>query len=298
MNTEDKALFSTVCIGGIQIIIGFIGIIKNNNLILLVNIVLLSITIFCIIYLSKKVHVFNYKYSLIQYLFHNDNVNRFNIVPKLLLLMDQEKKYNHLDIDHVDVTYDITYSNNQYNSKVIWRMRGIHNSKRRDVSEYYFYTGTGIGDCQHQTLTLYKSNASSEYKITNYLERNRIKLLTWSFPTVFTSQSYIKKMDLSLFINGIFDFSMNQVIYFIPRNFGQKLNSFSISINMHFEKPTFDMELREIGCVKGNKGISEHILKSHQIYRNEDNSTTYSFEIEKKYINMDNVYYIFLIPRQ
>ncbi|MCU6687227.1 hypothetical protein OCV99_11875 [Dorea acetigenes] len=97
--------------------------------------------------------------------------------------------------------------------------------------------------------------------------------------------------------HGIFDFSIDQVIYFIPRNFGEKLNSFTITVNMSFDSPSFDMELREIGHVKKERGVSEHILKYHRKIEKDD-CVKYFFKIDKECINMDNVYYIFIKPRK
>ncbi len=59
--------------------------------------------------------------------------------------------------------------------------------------------------------------------------------------------------------------------YFIPKVFGQKINSFNITVEIHFKNIKFDMELWEI---RNEKGISEHIVKCHKEIKKKNPSYT------------------------
>lgn len=295
-NIEEKTLYATIFIGIVQIIIGYLGLKQQNSFILAITIFVMLTSTTIIAILGMRFMILKEKYLLMIYLFHNNGINQFNIVPKLLLLMDREKKYNNVVIDQIEVCYKLYFQKEKYNADIRWRMKGIQNNSKKDISEYYFYTGTEYGDCLYHNIMLYSDYKECKYEIVDIKESNRIKLLTWSFPVELKPQDNIKDMSLVLSVEDIFHFDVNQVLYFIPRNFAKDINMFEIKVEVNFKHIDFDMELREIGKLKGSKQVTEHILKCHKKVNSEKKSIYY-FVVEKKRIKMNNIYYILIKPR-
>ncbi len=297
MNIEEKTLLATIIIGITQIVFGILALKEWKNTVMLIcGCILFLIFSTCVGFLAYRLKTIKRIYKIIEYLFHNTEVNQFNIVPKLLLYMNKMNKYNNVSVDTVQVVYDIYHNEGRYDSDIRWEIKGVCNDTKKDISEYYFYTACEFGDCECHKVHLEKDNDVRDFEKADYYESNRIKLLTWGFPKMLQPGNRVQHMQLFLRVNGSFDFSQMEVIYFIPRNVAKKINGCSICIKFHYDQPPLDMELRKIGYLKRN-AVSQEIVKVAGIKKEQD-LTEYTFFLDKSEINMEYIYYILIMPRE
>lgn len=213
-------------------------------------------------------------FDLIQYLFHNNSqINQFNILPKLVLLIEKEKKYNNVHIEKVNVIYDIR--NGQANSKVIFDIRGMKNNSKVKLTEFYLYTGTDIGFTERTRVYEEVGNNVIEYNMRLELESNGIKRLVCGLQESIEYRKNSKNIKFETDYCNTFDLSQLTILYCYPLNFGLKVDEINYYIKIH-DNDNYTIESRKV--YKSKKEISEKILKTSEGERIEDYSQ-YNFKI-------------------
>lgn len=213
-------------------------------------------------------------FDLIQYLFHNNSqINQFNILPKLILLIEKEKKYNYVHIDTVNVIYEMRFG--QKNSKVIFDIKGMKNNSKVKLTEFYLYAGTDSGFSERTRVYEEVGNNVKEYNMRLELNSNGIKRLVCGLQEPVEYKKSSKNIKLVTDYFEVFDSSRQNVLYCYPLNFGLKVDKINYVIKV-YEDDNYIIESRKI--YKSKKEISEKLLKTSEGEWVE-NHWQYNFEI-------------------
>ena len=273
------------------------GIRQNYNIFFYISLlwVLMACLLSCF-YWIKMYPVWK-RYKFIRYLFFEVRENRFNIAPKMLLYLDLMKKKNNFVVEELSITYTLMENNGVFDSHVIWVMEDISNVTSND---YYFYTGIDFGKIQNQKFIIYCNKVPQTINLLpdNRVDsKNDIFLCHWDIP-VDTIKDYkkIEKIELIMEQKESFNFNDKEVIFFYPWNFAKKINKIKFKIVYPKYLDKINMQLFEVGKVKGKKYPFKRSLDTSAIERfsEEDKDTLiYEFNLQKEII-MENLYYILL----
>lgn len=273
------------------------GIRQNYNIFFYISLlwVLMACLLSCF-YWIKRYPVWK-RYKFIRYLFFEVRENRFNIAPKMLLYLDLMKKKNNFVVEELSITYTLMENNGVFDSHVIWVMEDISNVTSND---YYFYTGIDFGKIQNQKFIIYCNKVPQTINLLpdNRVDsKNDIFLCHWDIP-VDTIKDYkkIEKIELIMEQKESFNFNDKEVIFFYPWNFAKKINKIKFKIVYPKYLDKINMQLFEVGKVKGKKYPFKRSLDTSAIERfsEEDKDTLiYEFNLQKEII-MENLYYILL----
>lgn len=296
MNYEKTSLTATIIIGVLQIALAFLALVDCENYINFAIIIVLIIVTAILFNSIISTKYTNYRYNLIKYLFHNDNVNQFNILPKLIVMRDYQQKKNTFSVDSIVMTHNLfPTETTQVDDFVSWDMSGVKNTTANQITEYYFYYGVEIGTSMQPSIVLSDGIKAYQYRILDITKSNGICLFKFGIDKPLQPNSTFSSVKLNLNTKGAFDFSETQVIYFFPKNFAKNINRCSINIITHGFPYELNMELREIGR-HGLSSVKEHIL-APLLPDKREGCTVYSYDIDKKTLHMDSIYYV-LIKKQ
>ena len=301
MNLQvEKMKELTVIMSFITSIITFINLIyENYNILLYVSIICCCITCSISCFLGVKRYSIWKRYLLIRYLFLEESKNKFNIVPKVLLFADVEKKRNEFEVDTLVVEYDLKENNGNVDLNVSWILNDISSVKS---NHFYFYTGIDLGIIKNQKFIVTCNKQPETIKllgdnITN--SGNGVFLYHWDIPkNSIKNDGKIDKIALTMDQVNSFDFSKKEVIYFWPWNFAKKINKIKFRISYPASLGKFSMQLLEVGDFLGEKYPFTHSVGTTSIEKFSGNSTgeifTDEFLLDKKDIHIDNLYYFLL----
>lgn len=223
-------------------------------------------------------------YPLLIYLFHNDSkVNQFNVLPKLILLMEKVKKINNVEIESVNMEY--TIRDGKKESSIRWNLCNVKNNLKHSIPEVFFYTGIDYG-----IMSKVKANEKDGYRETYHelrkiLESNGINLLECGLDRELRPGESLERIEYFSKCVDAFKLNHQEILYFYPLNFGVKINKINYYIQI-LDEYNYQIEMREI--YKEKKVFTERCLKSTQGKR-EGEKITYKFELPK--VTMSSVYY-------
>lgn len=267
-----------------------------RDIIFIIKILLAVIVLVIILIEYNQLKKYRYNCEMIQYLFHNEGRERFNVIPKLLLYFQKIKKRNLVDIEKIDLSCRMVYQENHLITKFKWDIDGITNSSHHEISEYVFLTISDIGEIENPNITLYGQAEHNKYRITDIKESNGVYCLTWGMEHFLKPGERISKMILELVSIDSFDFNRNEIIYFYPPNYGTNIGAVNIEIETQINETIFEIEVVEVGHIKGKKGINERTILRVPVSEVGENTKKYICSISKNEINMNNLYYLLLKP--
>ncbi len=294
MDTNDnKFERATIIIGIIQIVLAFIQTFITYNTILLISTTTLSaiLILVLIIYRSKYIK-FLYNYKLIQYLFHNRGRNRFNSLPKMLLLQNQKGKYNEVKINKLKIVWKMHRHEDYIDSIFEWELNGITNIGKRNISEYLMYNTYDIAKSSKANLSFFLDGQKIDYDLT-FEESNKVRILTFGLSEILRPKKRIEKLKIVLKSKDSVKIGRNDALCIYPINYGKKVESIDIDISLDFSSKFYDFDMIEIGRIPGNKGISERNLK-RGIPMKQDNKIRYKFSLDEDILKMKNIYVVLL----
>lgn len=238
------------------------------------------------------------RYKLIRYLFFEIRENKFNIAPKILMFSDLNRKKNNFIVKELSVDYTLTDNEGAIDSFVTWNLKEISNVK----SEYfYFYTGIDFGKIETQQFVIGCNNNGETRSLflDNRIDsENGVYLCYWNIPNDAVKRgNKIDSIKLTMEQKESFCFKNKEIIYLFPRNFAYKIEKIDLKITYPQSLNKIEMQLYEIGNVKGEEFPFNHLLDSvsnERYIKNTDGSYSYTFHLEKENINIDNLYYIIL----
>lgn len=222
--------------------------------------------------------------DLIIYLFHNNNgINQFNILPKLILLMEKEQNYNEFHVDKVNMEYKIR--DGKQESTINWNIIGIKNISKTEVSQMYFYTGIDYGIMA--TVEAREENGGNveARPMRKENESNEINRFVLGFESKIAPKRKLDRIRLSTKLKKAYDLSKQEIIYFYPYNFGRIIDEINYNVEI-YDKDNYVIELREI--YKDKKNFKERVIKSIK-GKVQDTYKLYGFKITE--VNMKSVYY-------
>ena len=244
------------------------------------------------------------RYRLMQFLMFAEDVNsngfnRFNIAPKIMMLMDKNEDYNQVRIGRLDVCYSIESnyesSNYKYDCKRSWKMSTVRNESGSEIKSYSFYTSTDIGNRQQATIELKNCIDAKKIKLNEHeYKNNGISCWRWDIEPSINNQELMSDMVLEEFVEGAWDFTKEQeIVYFIPKCFGTEIDVLSFTFEVDIEVPILEMDLYLV--VAGQKVYRKHIARlTRGTIKN--NKRHYGIQIDNinNYIDMEGFYYIVL----
>ncbi|MCH5345337.1 MAG: hypothetical protein J1E64_15025 [Acetatifactor sp.] len=235
----------------------------------------------------------NYQQELISFLFFNNGVNQFNVLPKLMLYKNFIGKQNNLRINHLKVVVEIIEGEGEKcNAVITWTLRGLCNETRHKITEFYFYTGIDFGEYTKKTVTLSNGKSGTKFDISDISSSNGIYLYEWGLLDGIAKNKLFDEMVLQIDLKEAFDFRKQDIIYLFPPNFGNKIEKIELVVQKKFEKPNIKMEFREVGRDNRNK-ISDRIIQTSG-YEHDD----FHFALDSDEIKMNNVYYLRINPQK
>lgn len=245
------------------------------------------------------------KYELLQFLMFakdrdSNGFNRFDVAPKIMMLMDMNKDYNNVCIGQLSVLYTISESENSKNSffdcKRKWEMRNIVNLNDEWSNDYRFYTTTDIGERKEADLSLKTFIDKEKIKLDLKARNNGISCWKWKVEPYNRGCNMINDMTIEETVKDAWNFNReHEVVYFIPRNFGEKINFISFHFQVPANMTSIGMELYEV--IRENGNISRKFLG--KLIKGQATDTIQNYEIsidnsDGKKIDMNNLYYIFI----
>ncbi|MCM1287651.1 MAG: DUF4062 domain-containing protein [Clostridium sp.] len=259
--------------------------------------------------------IFKHKYELMQYLFFNNDrregFNRFNVLPKMLMLMDMEQCSNPVRIERLDILYSITKNEKNdefvYDGKREWHLSTIRNISNDVIDKFYFYTATDIGNRHDSTLKLMDCANGTEFSISDDAHKNNeISRWQWNIEPIVPAGRAFNDMGLSETMDGAWDFRFHrnertnrnehkqEIINFIPKNFGMEIGFLQFDICVDISIPILDLSLYEIrtseaGVIRNCKGRFV-MIGNDGVQRN----YRLRWDNQNEEINMNAVYYVAL----
>ncbi len=298
MGEDNKELRASIIIGGIQILLAFIQIFTEHNMIYSVLITSLSgvLLILLILYILKYKKL-AYDYTLIQYLFHNHGRNQFNSLPKMLLLQKQQGRYNGVEIDKLKINWNMYPSQvpGWLHSIFEWEFGSITNISRENISEYLMYNTYDIAKSSKANLSFFIDDAMADYDL-KFEESNKVRMLSFGLPKILKPKQRIDKFKIVLKSRDSLRIGRNDALCICPLNYGKKVKSIDIKINMGIPSPLYELELIEIGRIPGVKGISERSIE-RGVPKQREGGIRYRFSLDEEIMNMQNIYVILLKAR-
>lgn len=260
-------------------------------------------------------NMFKHKYELMQYLFFNNDrtegFNRFNVLPKMLMLMDMEQCSNPVRIERLNILYSITENEKNeefvYDGRREWQLSTIRNISNAAIDKFYFYAATDIGNRYDSTLKLMDCVNGTEFSISNEAHKNNeISRWQWEIEPIVPAGRVFNEMRLSETMDGAWDFRLyrnertnryehqQEIINFIPKNVAMEIGFLQFDICVDINIPTLDFRLYEIrtteaGVIRDCKGRFD-MIGNDGVQRN----YRLGLDNQNEEINMEAVYYVAL----
>ncbi len=291
MSTE---LLVTTIIGIIQIILQALSLMIHNSIqaLLCLSMLISSLFIFLSIIFIRRYKAVKYKYELTQYLFHNAGRHQFNVLPKEILLIDKESKINNVEINNISITWDMYRHHDWIDSDIVWDITDITNISKHNIYEYSIYNTYDLGKDSTLTNTWY-INGIERKRSDRYTESNHIRRINYNLFKKIRPKEKLKNIKINIHSKNSVKIGRTDILSIYPYNYGLKVKSLSIKINMNFTNDIFNLDCYQIGTIKNKTGINEENIGGG-IEHISGTSATYNYEIND--VNMSNVYCILLTP--
>lgn len=241
------------------------------------------------------------RYKLMQFLMFDEDDrdraghNRFNVLPKILMLQDMKREYNPVSIDDIEIKYTIDVNKesgttNLYDCKRQWTMHNMKNLSNQKLDRYTLYTATDIGNRNNERGKIENCVSCNELVLSDESYKNNgISCWKWRITPGIGHNELIRNMILKEEVNNAWNLNRKQeIIYFIPKCFGHEIGILNIVIKANAEVPVLQMEMFEIDNINIQR-ISRGILKRER--NNDTGERIYGISITDG-VDMERVYYI------
>lgn len=291
--TDEKKQLILAIVADITVIFSNVaGWISNKIGLMIASTVIVISALLITIQLYVRMRQMQIKENLISFLLFRNEKRRFNFLPKIVAYMNIKKMRNKVTIGNVEFISEYFVGEEEKETIVTWKLKDIQSNSSEDISTFYLYNGTDIGETRKATVT-YKENGLEDTLRIDEIECNRVRLLC--FPTNGDlRQRHISQFKVEQKAQDAFDFGKGEVLFFIPANYGEKINNIDIYIISHSieEIKNMSAELHEIARKKidwedkfiAGKGKGQEQGEDYSFY----------FNIPAKDIHMDSIYYIIL----
>lgn len=244
------------------------------------------------------------RYKLMQFLMFDEEGegqrghNRFNVLPKILMLQDMKGDYNEVEIGELEIEYTIgmndeSYKTNLYDCKRKWTIHNMRNVSNHVLNNYRFFTATDIGNRNNENGSIKIRRVDNGKKLVlseESYKNNGISCWKWIFETGIGQNMMLHEMILDEAVDCGWNLNKrHEIIYFIPKCFGQKIDNLNIIIKADEKVPCLQMEMFEIEVnnteiIRNSKGLLECV-------KNSSGERIYGKTLANG-VNMENVYYI------
>lgn len=251
------------------------------------------------LYINRKRTKIEYKYKLIQYLFHN-SWNQYTTIPKLILLHDMMIQ-NEVEIENVILKCDLFLTGEEIDSKFIWNIKEIKNIGHVNLTEYSLCSTNDIGIVDNISLDITYKEQQLKKEIQFY-ESNKIKRITVAFPKILEPKMIYPELRLSARSKNSMNINKNDALFIYPANYGKKIKNITFYIVSHFEEEYYTIELYEIGKVSRKKEIGKRLIKqvTNNLCKEEDGTIQRKYYVSlsiEEGLKQENVYVLFLFAR-
>lgn len=252
------------------------------------------------------------RYELIQYLMFAEDTNdvtfnRFMVAPKIMILLDMKKNYNPIKINTLEIRHKMIanpkYPDDIYDGELSWKMTIIKNISPEELDTYRFYAATDIGIAHDGVVALRNCADEKELVLSSTPHRNNgISCWEWEIQPSLKSKDFINDMKIREKVDKVWNFRRNsdsdkrnpEIVYFIPRNFGEDIEHVDFVIETEVPYAQFDMRLVEV-VSKSKGGFTRKVLGTLTPQSSKKtNSIMYSCRLNTEEINMDSFYYIYI----
>lgn len=240
--------------------------------------------------------------ELVEYLFFYNaegyGANNFNVVPKILMLMDMRQDYNDIRLENVKICYEMKRSE-KHSAEPIFdcirniSLNGIQPNDDRHEFEYKLYTSTDFGERQKPRIRI----ADGEHKFETLINEGVWgDISCWKWNIRQNTENAETDWELSQMILDGWDFSKNkqEVMYFIPRCYGNFIKTAEVSLKLDASMPQMEMELFVIR--RNSDGEIDRIHMGTMEEAQGEGRTVYRRNIGD--VDMDAVYYVLISQEQ
>lgn len=289
-------IIATVLLNVINIIQGNINFIYTNVFDFLA---ILSSFLCFSLYVNRKRTKIEYKYELIQYLFHN-SWNQYTTIPKLILLHNMMMQ-NEVEIDNVILRCELFLTGEEIDSKFTWNIKEIKNIGHVNLTEYSLCSTCDIGIVNNISLDITYDEQQLKKELQFY-ESNEIKRTTVAFPKILKPGMTYPELKLLATSKNSMNINRNDALFIYPANYGKKIKKITFHIISNFEEEYYNIELYEIGKVLKNKKVDKRLIKQvNNCLHKKDGTIQREYYVSlsiKEGLKQENVYVLFLFARK
>lgn len=227
----------------------------------------------------------------------SEGFNRFNVGPKIMMLLDKTQKINKVEITRLDISYliksDKEECNNIFDCERYWAMSNIRNISKKKLKTYYFYTTTDIGERENANVKLTQCVQEREFALDEVVRNNGISCWEWEIEPNINCQEMINDIEIKEIVKDAWNFNRNwEIAYFIPKCFGESISSVNFKFETERNVPILEMNLYEVKVVDDE--IKRELVGRLSRTSCEDGRHIYGIGLDGhgNEINMESFYYI------
>jgi hypothetical protein len=289
---KNKEIVVTVILGIAELLVNIIAYFNGNYLVYLMQLGISLSLVAIIIFLYIKYKSFKHLYMFVTYLFFDNEYNKFNYLPKVILYTEYLKKRNNLDIDEIDFTCHSINMDKDKRTEFKWTMHNVYNNTKKTVNEYYMYTTSDIGKAEKPEIVIREGNRELKFNSNTVKRCNGIQMSPFALTSPLPAGGNKKDVSVSMIMHDAFNFSRNEIVYLYPKNYGLKIGVINITLKLE-GIDSINVTLHEI---RRNRSVFEDIALQTGVPLKEGNIKCYNFSLSKNELNMDSIYYLLLSP--
>lgn len=240
------------------------------------------------------------KYKMIQFLMFAEDAgqkghNRLDVLPKIMMLQEMKKDFNPVEIGKLDIAYTLENNKsnppNVFDGKRVWQMSSIRNIGGKALDTYSLYLAADRGERGGAQGILTNSTSNRKMQLSDRSYGNHgISCWKWNIYPPVADQQLIDSIKIEDYIEGAWNLGRKQeIIYFLPKNFGEKIGILNIVVETGEIVPLLEMEMFEIG--QADREIYRKSIGFLDRIKTENKKHKYGITLDH-IVKMDRVYYI------